>query len=77
VSGHTYVSPIYFALVYTGMRDLNHAFQWLEAARKERSEYLVYLSSEPLADPLRKDPRFPRLLEQVGLKPVTLVRTSN
>ena len=78
VSGHTYVSPIYFALVYTGMHDLNHAFQWLEAARKERSEYLVYLSSEPLADPLRSDPRFPRLVEQVGLKPVHLsVRTTN
>jgi TolB-like protein/Tfp pilus assembly protein PilF len=72
VSGHTYVSPIYFALVYTGLHDLNHAFQWLEAARKERSEYLVYLPSEPLADPLRNDPRFPRLLKQVGLQPLNL-----
>ena len=78
LSAHTYVPTIYVALVYTGLHDLDHAFEWLDKASKERCEYLVYLPSEPLADPLRNDPRFPQLLKQLGLKPVTLARlTSN
>jgi TolB-like protein/Tfp pilus assembly protein PilF len=70
ISAHAYVPTIYIALVYTGMHDLNHAFQWLDAAYDERCEYLVYLPTEPLADPLRSDPRFPRLLQRLGLKPI-------
>lgn len=62
-----YVPSIYVALVYTGLHDLNHAFQWLDKALNERCEYLVYMASEPLADPLRKDPRFPQLLKRLGL----------
>ena len=78
LSAHTYVPTIYIALVYTGLHDLDHAFEWLDKASKERSEYLVYLPSEPLADPLRNDPRFPQLLKQLGLKPITLGKlTSN
>jgi TolB-like protein/Tfp pilus assembly protein PilF len=64
---HVYVPSIYVALVYTGLHDLTHAFQWLDKAANERCEYLVYMASEPLADPLRKDPRFPRLLRRLGL----------
>lgn len=78
LSAHSYVPTIYVALVYTGLHDLDHAFEWLDKASKERCEYLVYLPSEPLADPLRNDPRFPQLLKQLGLKPMTLARlTSN
>jgi len=78
LSAHTYVPTIYVALVYIGLHDLDHAFEWLDKASKERCEYLVYLPSEPLADPLRNDPRFPQLLKQLGLKPMTVARlTSN
>jgi TolB-like protein/Tfp pilus assembly protein PilF len=77
LSAHTYVPTIYVALVYTGLHDLNHAFEWLDKASKERCEYLVYLPSEPLADPLRNDPRFPQLLKQLGLKPMTVARLSS
>ena len=69
---HTYVPAIYIALVYTGLYDLDHAFEWLDKAYDERCEYLVYLPSEPLADPLRADPRFTQLLHRLGLKPVKL-----
>jgi TolB-like protein/Flp pilus assembly protein TadD len=77
LSAHSYVPTIYVALVYTGLHDLDHAFEWLDKASKERCEYLVYLPSEPLADPLRNDPRFPQLLKQLGLKPTTLARLTS
>jgi TolB-like protein/Flp pilus assembly protein TadD len=72
LAAHTYVPTIYVALVYTGLHDLDHAFEWLDKATKERCEYLIYLPSEPLADPLRNDPRFSQLLRHLGLKPMNL-----
>jgi tetratricopeptide (TPR) repeat protein len=67
LAAHRYVSPLAFALIYIGLGDRNNAFQALDQAYNERSEYLVYLPSEPLADPLRSDPRFPALLRRLGL----------
>jgi eukaryotic-like serine/threonine-protein kinase len=63
-----YVPSLYIALIYIGLGDKNQAFAWLDKAFEERSEYLVYLPTEPMADPLRDDPRFLALLERVGLK---------
>jgi hypothetical protein len=40
----------------------------MERAVEERTEYLVYLGVEPLADPLRNDPRFAELAKQVSGK---------
>lgn len=77
LAARTYVPTIYVALVYTGLHDLDHAFEWLDKAAKERCEYLIYLPSEPLADPLRSDPRFPQLLKHLGLKPMNLARLSS
>ncbi len=62
-----YVPSVYFALVYTGLNNKDDAFRWMERAYEERCEYLVYLGSEPLADPLRDDPRFAKLLQRLGL----------
>jgi TolB-like protein/Tfp pilus assembly protein PilF len=72
LSARTYVPAIYIALVYTGLHDLDNAFPWLDKAYNERTEYLMYLPSDPLADPLRVDPRFAQLLQRLGLKPVTV-----
>jgi len=67
VATRKYVPAVYFAVVYTGLNEKDDAFRWLEKAYEERCEYLVYLGSEPLADPLRGDPRFARLLNRIGL----------
>jgi tetratricopeptide (TPR) repeat protein len=67
LAAQRYVPAIYFALIYTGLGDRNEAFRGMEAAVNERTEYLVYLGSEPLADPLRDDPRFADLLKEVGI----------
>ena len=72
ISHKKYVPAVYFAVMYIGLNDKNHAFQWLDKAYEERCEYLVYLGSEPLADPLRDDPRFAKLLARLGLKPANV-----
>ena len=66
----TYVPAIYMASVYTGLHNLDHAFERLDKAHDERCENLVYLPTEPLADPLRGDPRFRKLLQRLRLKTV-------
>jgi tetratricopeptide (TPR) repeat protein len=63
-----YVPSVYVALIYIGLGEKNQAFAWLDKAYAERCEYLVYLPTEPMADPLRNDPRFNILLERLGLK---------
>lgn len=64
-----YVAALYIAVVWTGLGDRDQAFHWLDLAYDEDCEYLVYLSTEPMADPLRTDPRFPQLLQKLGLAP--------
>ncbi|HKM48066.1 MAG TPA: protein kinase [Terriglobales bacterium] len=68
MSGERYVPSLYVALIYIGLGDKDQAFTWLDKAYEERCEYLVYLPTDPMADSLRNDPRFPVLLERLGLK---------
>ena len=69
ISARKYVPAIYFATIYIGLNQTDDAFRWLDKAYEERCEYLVYLGSEPLADPIRGDPRFSRLLSRIGVSP--------
>ena len=66
-SGH-YVPAVYSAAIYAGLGDRDQAMKWLEKAYQERTEYLIYLKVEPMADPLRSDPRFKDLVHRVGLE---------
>jgi len=76
LSSKKYVPAVYFAVIYIGLDRKDDAFRWLDKAYDERCEYLVYLRTEPLADPLRGDPRFSQLLSRLGLEPATrAVRT--
>lgn len=68
MSRDRYVPSLYIAMVYTGLGDKDDAFAWLDKAYAEHCEYLVYLPTEPMADPLRSDPRFPAFLQRLGLK---------
>lgn len=62
-----YVSSLYFAAVYTGLGEKRIALDWLDKAYKERNDRLVYLGVDPMADPLRSEPRFRNLLSHIGL----------
>jgi TolB-like protein/lipoprotein NlpI len=61
------VPDIYPAAIYVGLGDKDKAFDFLNAAYQERVDRLVYLKVEPMADPLRSDPRFDQLLAKIGL----------
>jgi len=62
-----YVPALYIAGMYTGLGDLDQAFRWLDKAYAEKNDRLVYLGVDPIADPLRSDPRFESLMKKVGL----------
>jgi serine/threonine protein kinase/Tfp pilus assembly protein PilF len=53
------------ALVYTGLGEKNHAFEWLDRAFGVPDKGLSYLKVDPTLDPLRSDPRFSALLSRM------------
>jgi TolB-like protein/Flp pilus assembly protein TadD len=62
------VPDLYPAAIYVGLGDKDQAFHYLNAAYQERVDRLIYLKVEPMADPLRSDPRFNQLLAKIGLQ---------
>src|SRR5215813_3501019 len=58
--------------IFGALRDREKAFQWLEEAYRERVSSLVYISSQPVFDGLRGDPRFEGLLRRIGLPGTTV-----
>jgi TolB-like protein/Flp pilus assembly protein TadD len=61
-----FVDPAYLAVIYTGLKDKDSAFQYLEKAYENRSAWLALLSNSSLFDSLRSDPRFTDLLSRLG-----------
>jgi TolB-like protein len=62
------IKPIAFALVYMGLGERDHAFEWLQKAYEERSQELIHLRSGPIFSiPLGSDPRYMELAKKVGL----------
>ena len=68
-STRRYVPSYGIATIYVALGMKDEAFAWLERAYQERSEWMVYLKVSPVLDDLRSDPRFPDLLQRVGLEP--------
>jgi tetratricopeptide (TPR) repeat protein len=62
-----YVSSLYFAAIYIGLGEKSRALDWLDKAYKERNDRLVYLNVDPVADPLRSEPRFQNLMKRLHL----------
>jgi len=64
---HTrYVPAIYSGLVNIGLGDRTGAFNSLDKAFAERSEWMMELKVEPEFDPLRGDARFQSLLRRIA-----------
>lgn len=61
-----YVPALYVAGLQGGLGDREGELQNLQKALEERCEYLIYLDREPMADPIRQDPRFKALLKAVA-----------
>jgi serine/threonine protein kinase/tetratricopeptide (TPR) repeat protein len=66
-SARELVPPVHIATAYAGLGDLTRAFEWLNRGIDEKDIYIPENFSEPLLDPLRKDPRFAQVLTRMGL----------
>jgi serine/threonine-protein kinase len=62
------VSPFHTAVIHIGLGEKERAIDLLWEAYRHRTWHVRLLKVEPLFDPLRSDPRFQALLEQVGLE---------
>jgi TolB-like protein/Tfp pilus assembly protein PilF len=57
------------ALIYGRLGERDNAFAWLDRAVETRSPFLLFIKVSPRMDPLRSDPRYRALLQQIGLGP--------
>jgi tetratricopeptide (TPR) repeat protein len=63
-----YLPSIYIATIYNALGDNQNSFLYLEKALDENCEYLIYLDRDPMADSVRNNGRFRRLLSAARLK---------
>lgn len=64
LSKQRYVSPLYFAIVYSGLKDNDKAIEYLNKAYETRHPGLVLIRIEPMFDGLRSDERFNQLIKR-------------
>src|SRR5215813_663722 len=64
LSKKRYVSPLYFAIVYAGLKDNDKAVEYLNKAFDARHPGLVLIRIEPMFDGLRGDERFKALIKR-------------
>jgi hypothetical protein len=60
------VADIYLAAIQVGLGEKDEAFRLLNNSYQKRVDRLIYLRVEPMADPLRSDPRFAQFLTRIG-----------
>lgn len=60
------VPSLYPAAIHVALGETDEAFRLLDLAYQERIDRLIYLNVEPMADPIRSDPRFGQLLAKIG-----------
>jgi Tfp pilus assembly protein PilF len=59
------IDPFVVAVAYLGLRDRNHALDWLEKAYQEHSFSLTAVKVDPTWDLVRSEPRFQELLRRM------------
>jgi TolB-like protein len=66
LSKEGYVSPVDFAIVYSGLSNRDSTFEWLEIAYRARATRLLELPSMYF-DNVRSDPRYSDLMKRMGI----------
>jgi eukaryotic-like serine/threonine-protein kinase len=61
-----HVPAFAFALAYTGLGEIEKAFEWVERGVKVKDEMMAENFLDPLFDPLRGDGRYGRVMERLG-----------
>jgi tetratricopeptide (TPR) repeat protein len=67
LQARSYVPAEGVAAIYAGLGDTDQAFRWLDSAITSRGTGLLLLAAEPMYDTLRADPRYERVIRQIGL----------
>jgi TolB-like protein/Tfp pilus assembly protein PilF len=62
-----FVPALYAAGIHLGLGETDETLSLLEQAYNERIDRLIYLGVDPIADPLRREPRFQKLLANLRL----------
>ena len=57
------------ALIYLGLGDNDSTFVWLEKSYEDRFPSILALTSDPIFDSLKSDPRFAVLARKINLMP--------
>lgn len=60
-----YVPAYAIALIYAGLGDREHVFEWLEKSYQDRSTSMAYLKVDPILKDYRSDPRFIALSKRI------------
>ncbi len=64
------IAEVVFLIIYSGLEDLDVAFESAEKCLAERDSRLFWLQVVPCFEPLRGDPRFHNLARRLGLPPL-------
>jgi tetratricopeptide (TPR) repeat protein len=69
LQARSYVPAEGVAAIYAGLGDKDQAFRWLDSAIASRGIGSILLAAEPMYETLRTDPRFARVIDQIGIVP--------
>jgi tetratricopeptide (TPR) repeat protein len=58
-----------FGVIYSGLGEMDKAFDWFEKAVDEREPLMLHFHVHPNYDPLRTHPRYSALLRRMNLAP--------
>jgi len=61
------VSPYHIGSVYSGLGEIDQAFEWFERAYDQHQWVLIYLKNAHRLSLLRQDPHYDNLLKRMGL----------
>jgi tetratricopeptide (TPR) repeat protein len=67
---HEYVPSYFVGLIHLGLGNTDVAIDWLNRACEERSHWVIFLGTDPAFDGIRENPRFKRLLKEIGLQKI-------
>jgi hypothetical protein len=60
-----YVPAVEYVTAYVRLAEKEEAFAWLAKAVEERNWFALHIKTNPMFDPLRGDPRFEKLANQI------------
>jgi len=58
-----HIKPYFVAMCYMAVGDHDKAFEWFDRAIEEKNEWMIWFATEPKLDPIRKDPRYKKILK--------------